>query len=360
MYILLADLHLGAGDDLEDFLNWGTDLAGPASHLRLRARLELDELFARFLAVKMAQARSAGLLPTLLLLGEIVDIWQNRRPRERPRKTLERILAAHLSVTGALQDWLAAGGEIEFLLGAHDRPMANARAWAFLRDTFPGINASHAGKPRANYRNEAAGLYAEHGHRFDPHYRMTLPPRPQATCIGHEFVRRVLRPFEPLVPCIDKATCLADTIRLAQAELRPDLLREAFRALAAGIRQPSFLLHVLHPWLEGRLADWRRVAAREQRGMAGGVERLRSRTGECFPAHTRFIATAHTHTPGRTLDEDSGTEFLTPGTWKPAARFCEGHTPRVEQPLSYGQLVPDGMGGWEASVRSWAAEAESA
>ncbi|MBX3728118.1 MAG: hypothetical protein KF858_02950 [Candidatus Sumerlaeia bacterium] len=351
MFVIVSDLHLGVGDELEDFLLWGPDRSGPASHLRLRARLELDELFVRFLVTKMAQARSAGLLPTLVLLGDIFDLWPNQRRGESPRRTLERILSAHVAVRLGLQDWLAAGGEIEYIVGAHDRPALHARAWALLRDTFPGLNASAAGKPRTWYANTAVGLHAEHGHRFDPHYRLGAHARPDASCLGREIARRVLAPVEPMLPWVDKAVRVADVVRILQADADGALRREVYRALAAVVRAPSFVLAVLAPWLDGAPADWRRLAGREEAARRRALGRLLT------PGRApRFVATGHTHLPERTLAE-RGPEYLNPGAWKPTLFFPEGRPPVIEQRLGYGQLIPDGAGGWEASVHSWADEA---
>ncbi|MDK2972285.1 MAG: hypothetical protein PWP23_2040 [Candidatus Sumerlaeota bacterium] len=352
MFVIVSDLHLGCGDELEDFLRWGEERSGPPTHLRLRARLELDELFARFLVLKMAHARSAGLLPTLILLGDIFDFWQTQRRRERPHRTLERLLSAHVGVRVALQDWLAAGGDVEFVAGAHDRPVLDTRAWAFLRDTFPGINASNGGKPRLTYVNEAVGLHAEHGSRLSPYHRMGTRWTPSATCTGREIVRRVLAPLEPMLPWVDKAVRVADVVRLLQADADASLRREAFRALAGGLRASSFLLRVLAPWLEGGLADWHRLADREEAAGKLGLRRLQAL------GHRRFVATGHTHAAHRVL-KPGAPELLSPGAWKPTLRFDDGQTPRIEQPLGYVQLIPDGAGGWESSVHAWADEAEN-
>ncbi|MBI5155177.1 hypothetical protein HZA57_08065, partial [Candidatus Poribacteria bacterium] len=50
MFIILSDLHFGCGDALEDFLDWGTTLAGPSVAERAVAASRLDQALARLLA----------------------------------------------------------------------------------------------------------------------------------------------------------------------------------------------------------------------------------------------------------------------------------------------------------------------
>lgn len=362
MIVIVSDLHLGCGDELEDFLLWGGEPAGPAAHLRVGARLELDALFARLLAAKMAHALGAGLLPTLVLLGDTFDLWQVQRPRERPHKALGRILSAHAEVVAALHDWIAAGGRVELVIGSHDQPLVDARAWSLLREAVPGVNASRGGRPAHAYTDEATGLYAEHGHLWHPAYRPRRLDLANATCTAREFVRRVLNAFEPLVPWIDKGATIAEIVRIAQATLAPGRRREAFRLLARGLRATSFLLRVLRPWADGRPADWRELAERENAAFDWNLRRaIAPRPGGTsgpLPAHPRFFAAGHTHHPARRTTRH-GVEYLNPGAWKPVAIFEDDRAPAIVQPLPYAQIIPDGSGAWEASVRSWKEEGKA-
>lgn len=356
MLVILSDLHLGCGDELEDFLLWGDKPEGPAPHLRLRARLELGEIFAKFLATKMAHATGAGLLPTLILLGDTFDLWQTQRPRERPHRALERILAAHIEVFAGMNRWTRAGGRIELIIGAHDQPIIDRRAWSLLREAIPGINPSHGGRPTHYLADENVGLYAEHGHLWDPYYRLRRLDRPDAGCAARDIIRNVVNVLEPLVPLIDKAALLSDVIRIAQSMLKPEHLREAFRLLARVLRSSSAIIETLAPWLEGRAADWRPIAEREnrlyRRGLTRAVSPRHGATIGPLPSQPRIFLSGHTHQPTRRTTA-RGIEYINPGSWKPVLRLDEGRQPEVTQTLPYAQVIPDGTGAWEPSLRHW-------
>lgn len=351
MLILLSDLQLGAGDELEDFLLWGPDHPGPEPHLRVRARVEMDKLFAALLAVKLAQAKAAGIVPALVLLGNTFNLWQVQRPSESPRHALGRILGVHAEFTASLGGWLRAGGRLDLVLGPRDQPLVNARAWGMLRGVLPGINASLGGRPVHAWSSEEHGLYALPGGQHDPFFRLRNRQRPSATCIGREFLRRVTTVFEPVLPWIDKASTISGMVRLAQAGLPPALRREAFDRLASAVRWPSWLLHTLDPWRRGAMADWTAIRAREQATRKRAMRRL-----SCEAGTWRWLATPPAPGDPRRRQPSRGPEILSPGPWHPVLQEDGIHTPRMHQPMGYVQLVPDGAGAWEASVHDWALE----
>ncbi|MEQ8819759.1 MAG: hypothetical protein RLY93_05900 [Sumerlaeia bacterium] len=362
MLLVVSDLHLGDGGSLEDFLWWGPRPEGPRGRIaRAAARDRLDGAFARFLAVKAEQARACGLVPRLLLLGDVFDLWQAQRPRERPAGALHRILEAHPRWVAGLRQWSAAGGQIDYVLGNHDQPMVDPRAWALLREVLPTVNARYGGGWRHGLADEALGLYAEHGHRWDPFNRVRALENPAANPAGRVIVRRFVNAFEPQFPWIDKGETVADTIRLAQAALGGEGLRFGWERLRQALRGDHGLVRAVEPWREEEAAaDWQALAGREIAAMNRGVRQalspLRGATTEPLPSHLRFFLTGHTHHALRAR-AGAGPERLNTGTWRPVAILENDHQPpAMRQPLTYVQILPDGSGGWEASVRSWARE----
>ncbi len=361
MLITISDLHWGAGDALDDFLWWGGNPNGPAPSERAAALERQDTLFAMFLETKMAAAKSAGLRPTLLLLGDTFDFWQVQRRREPPTEALERILTAHVHAFSALRTWMGDGGRIELVVGNHDQPLVDANAWAVLAELLPGINARSNGQPAHYFSDEATGLYAEHGHRWDPHNRIRHLGNPDSSCQGYWIVRHIVNELEPTMPWIDKTTDgIGNIIRVAQMVMTPDARRRAFRGLARALRGPSFIKRVLDPWKDGRSADWRELANRELAMMNNGIERATmprpgGTTGP-LPMNFRYFASGHTHEALRVQTRHAVERFNT-GTWRPLLTGTGQHL-RMIQPLHYAQLIPDGAGDWELSLRSWAEEAK--
>ena len=357
MLLILSDLHLGCGDEREDFLLWGDRPEGPALHARAEATARLDRLFAEFLRHKLAAAGAAGLVPALLLLGDTFDLWQVQNPRESAAAALGRILTAHVEVVAALRDWIGAGAEVDLVVGNHDQPLVDPEAWALLAEVLPELHRRGAGRPVHHFADEATGLYAEHGNRWDPHNRIRRLDKPDASCIGREVVRRIVNRFEPMVPWIDKGSGLADVVRIAQRTLEPEFLAEAFRTLLPAVRPASWIARALHPWKRrGGQADWERLALRELAAMNRGIDRALSPRPEGttgpLPANCRFFASGHTHQALR-VQARSGIERFNPGTWRPFALLEEGRPVVMTQPLTYGELLPDGAGGWQLAVRPW-------
>ncbi|MCB2156525.1 hypothetical protein KQI84_16740 [bacterium] len=356
MLLIVSDLHLGCGDEREDFLLWGDRPQGPKLRARAAATARLDRLFAEFLRLKMAHAGAAGLVPTLLLLGDTFDLWQVQEPRESPRDALERILTFHTDWVVGMREWIRTGGEIHLVVGNHDQPIVHPDAWNLLSEILPSLNRRIGGKPTHYFADEAIGLYAEHGHRWDPHNRIRRLDNPDASCIGREVVRRLVNRVEHIVPWIDKGAGVADVIRIAQSVLDPDLLDEAFRALAPAVRHTSLLARLLHPWKKRRReADWQALARRELAAMNRGIDRAlaprpEGTTGP-LPANCRFFASGHTHQAMRAQSRGN-IERFNPGTWRPFALIEDNSPVVMTQPLTYAELLPDGIGGWELAVRS--------
>lgn len=359
MILILSDLHLGDGGPLEDFLLWGPAAAGPID--RAAAREALDASFARLLATRRAHAAAAAIeRPRLVLLGDTFDLWQAQRRGEPPRRALARVLEAHPAFESALRGWLDSGARLDLVVGNHDQPLVHPDAWSLLAARLPGLNASGGGGPAHSLRDEAAGLYAEHGHRWDPWNRVRRLDKHDADPAGRRVVRRLVNRLEPAHPWIDKAGGVAETLALVQDALLARAIparwwREALRAIGGARR----LAVAASPWARRRPADFEPLRRDELRAMNRGIARAtapapRGTTGP-LPARLRFFASGHTHEPLRAA-ASGGAERLNPGAWKP--RITRGPDGRMSasQDLPYLMLAPDGDGGHEASLRRWAQE----
>lgn len=333
-FLFLSDLHLGAGDALEDFLFWGDLAAGPAgAEARREAVGRLDAALGRFLA---AQAADPVGEPHLVLLGDTFDLWQVQRRRESAARALERILSAHAGAVAGLRAWRGAGGAITLVVGNHDQPLVDPAAWGLLTEVIPGLNASVGGRPVHFLSLGGVGLYAEHGHQWDPLNRLRRLDLPQADCVGRRFVRTVVNTLEPVFPLLDKGKDFGDFLRqLWQAgsgegvplwqEVAGHLVRLAGRSAGpAGV-----LAEELGRWLTSpRLTpNFARVAASQRAQCSARLRRvLAGRPGAAtgsLPAGFRFLLSGHTHEAFH--HRHGAVEHLNPGTWRPTICF-EGDT----------------------------------
>jgi UDP-2,3-diacylglucosamine pyrophosphatase LpxH len=364
-YVIVSDLHLGAGDEREDFLAWGERTQGPPPSQRAAASARLDAAFTRFLAAQRDAAHEAGLVPHLLLLGDVVDLWQVRRAGEPWAFALIRILQAHPGFVAAVRGWIAAGGMVTWVVGNHDQPVVDPAAWALVQEIFSTINGHAGGAPVHHFADPDAGLYAEHGHQWDPFNRLVKLQKPDADCLGFRIVRLLVNQLEPHFPLIDKGTDVAALLELAWEagkrvtipgfeELAPQVVRWIGRAS----RPAGALLHELERFLSARTRpDFRRVGVEYDqaslRGMGRALEGKVDALIGALPGNFRFLASGHTHRAElrevRTRRHGS-VMVLNPGTWRPVARVerRDGHASLqvVQQP---GAVVLSPAGGaWEA------------
>lgn len=353
MFVIVSDLHLGCGDAREDFLLWGDKPEGPSPADRPAAVAALESRFARFLARQMARAQAAGWTPTLLLLGDTFELWQVRQPNEAPARALERILSAHPAWVTALRAWTQLGGALELVVGNHDQPVVDPEAWALLTEVFPTLNASRDRKAAHFFADAASGLYAEHGHRWDPYNRIKRLDRADASCAGREVVRTIANPLEPMVPWIDKAANTSDLIRIAEKHLAPSARSAAYAIIKRLARNASSVLEALLPWRDGREAKLDDLSAREVERLSRSIERAlaprpRGTTGP-VPVPLRFLVSGHTHEAlhARTRHHS---ERLNPGTWRPLALIEEDGSILMTQTQQAVVVAPDERGGWRASL----------
>jgi UDP-2,3-diacylglucosamine pyrophosphatase LpxH len=349
-HVIVGDLHLGAADFQEDFLVWGPEAAGPPLAERPAAVGELDHRFARFLEHHARVARHRNLRPHLLLLGDVMDLWQVRRHGESVREAVRRVLEAHVVWLTALRQWAAGGGAITWVIGNHDQPLVDPEAWGLLMELLPSLNGWSSGAPTHWFADPEAGLYAEHGHQWDPFNRILKLSKPDATCLGYRVVRLLVNELEHLIPLIDKGADLCDILELALEAEGGGELRKVARLAGRLSRPVCSLLRELRDWEAGcRAPDFQRVSqdrhAALGRALRRAAEGRRGATIGPVPDGLRFIASGHTHEPGiapiRTRRRGVLVSNLNPGTWRPV------YTPsarRVVQRPTGIILAPDPQG----------------
>ena len=191
--LIVSDLHLGAGDRLDDF--------------------EADAELAAFIRSHAISAE-----PTeLILAGDTFEFLQVRLPDmsdyewsgSAAERRLEVILAAHPEPIAALREFVAqAENQLTLLIGNHDFELHYAAAKARLRQAL-GLAE---GDPRLRFglTYTGGGIYVDHGMQFDPWNRFANVSgisEPFEVVRGTRMVKEVINPLEddPLdaAPLID-------------------------------------------------------------------------------------------------------------------------------------------------------------
>ncbi len=366
-HFIVSDLHLGAGDALEDFLVWGRRKNGPSAARRQAAIEALGREFFAFTSHCIAASAARGEMPHLLLLGDTFDLWQVRRAREKPAAALRRILVAHAHVVAGLRAVLGARGRLTVVIGNHDQPLVDGAVWGLLSEVLPGVNSLCGGGPVHWFADETSGLYAEHGHQWDPFNRIRALTRPDADCAGRRIVRVVVNRLEPMLPLLDKGATMGELLeelwRAGEGE-GPILWREVAGHLTRIIGRAAGPVRAAHEQLRRYLSDekttpdFAKVSERELAVMDKALRRAIApkpggTTGP-LPGNFRFLASGHTHQPLQATVESGGRAVtrLNPGTWRPVL-VRDGKGRRVvRQTLSYIELSP-ASGEHRAALRYW-------
>jgi UDP-2,3-diacylglucosamine pyrophosphatase LpxH len=353
-YLILSDLHLGAGGPLEDFLLWGPEPDGPSEANRAERADRLGMIFFRFLQQQREEAIQRGAKPHLLLLGDVLDIWQARRHRQPTERAVSDILSAHTGVVAAIRQWIAAGHPVTWVLGNHDQPLLAPKPWALLREIFPTLNDTVGGAPCHRYVDPSLGLVAEHGHQWDPLNRFRDLTKPNAGCVGRRIVEHLVNNIEPLFPLIDKGADLGVLVELllhaaegnrlpALDHLVPDIMHLVSRNGRPALR----LIRGFHRALRGILSGCEGVsttlrAFRLERNYTIGSSAWRALSAE----GVRTLVCGHTHDVcvEETVGEDGQSRWLAnSGTWRPQVhrREADGQW-EVIQPLSAIRVEGEG------------------
>jgi len=191
--VIISDLHIGAGDRLDDF--------------------DADAELSAFIRSYVARAE-----PTeLILAGDTFEFLQVRLPDlsdfewsgEAAAYRLSAILAAHSAPIEALKVFLEQpGSQLTVLIGNHDFELHYAQAKARLREAL-GLAESDP-RLRFGLTYSGGGVYIDHGMQFDPWNRFTnvaCISEPFEVVRGTRMVKEVINPLEDdqieLAPLID-------------------------------------------------------------------------------------------------------------------------------------------------------------
>jgi UDP-2,3-diacylglucosamine pyrophosphatase LpxH len=191
--VIISDLHMGAGDRLDDF--------------------DADSELSAFI-----RSYVGGREPTeLILAGDTFEFLQVRLPDlsdfewsgEAAARRLGAILAAHTEPTTALRAFLdQPGSQLTVLIGNHDFELHYAKAKARLYEAL-GL-AEGDRRLRFGLTYSGGGVYIDHGMQFDPWNRFTnvaCISEPFEVVRGTRIVKEVINPLEDdqieLAPLID-------------------------------------------------------------------------------------------------------------------------------------------------------------
>ncbi len=366
MFVFVADLRLGTADEREDFLDWGSALHGPEAHLRVEATARLDRLFLEFVRWKLASAATKGVLPTLVLLGNTFDFWQTRQRREAPADCLTRILSVHLEFTVAIREWMAAGGEVSLVIGSRDQALVEPSAWERLMEIFPQLNLHTQGRWTHYFTQNEAGLYAEHGGRWNPFCRTRDLTKWNAQCSAAQLVQELGRRLEPRFPWLDKVESFGELMRWLNVLLEGPQQRFYAELIQRLLRKRSAMSRTIAPWLNGKPVGWQSLADREAHSFHQGILSVRRKSTRPTQApHTvKFLAHGHSRIPSIQQPTPRGPIVLCPGTWCPTVTGSP-EAPKMEQPLPYVELhAPteelQPQGPWQATLGHWRTERQKA
>jgi UDP-2,3-diacylglucosamine pyrophosphatase LpxH len=191
--VIISDLHMGAGDRLDDF--------------------DADAELSIFIRTYVA-----GAAPTeLILAGDTFEFLQVRLPGlsdfewsgEAAAQRLGAILTAHTRPIAALRGFLdQPGNQLTVLIGNHDFELHYAKAKARLREAL-GL-AEGDRRLRFGLTYSGGGVYIDHGMQFDPWNRfanVACISEPFEVVRGTRMVKEVINPLEDdqieLAPLID-------------------------------------------------------------------------------------------------------------------------------------------------------------
>lgn len=202
--IVVSDLHLGAADELEDFVP------------------ENQDAFVRFLKQQSADHKSKKI--DLVILGDFVDIWQVATEREKHAqnskdistainidweiKRTREIVEKHSATFSTLRSFLETNPDrfrIIIVAGNHDHSLIHADVKEVVRHAISGDDASLRKQINFHtyYDEPKLGIYAEHGNQFDENNDYTDYNVFGAEAPGYYFVRLFWNRLEMLQPNLD-------------------------------------------------------------------------------------------------------------------------------------------------------------
>ncbi len=202
--VFVSDLHLGTGDELEDFVP------------------ENEQAFCDF--VKQQSDNLTNQEVDLVLLGDSLDIWQVATEAEKhaeqsdqidisvdhqlEAKRVKEIIAAHPKTFAVLSDFVAKDASRRRIIcipGNHDHSLIHASVRTPIQDAITrGDNTLNSRIVFQNYYEDAdVGIYAEHGNQFDEDNDYDRFDLFGAESPGFFFVRLFWNRLEVLQPNLD-------------------------------------------------------------------------------------------------------------------------------------------------------------
>lgn len=203
--IFVSDLHLGRGDELDDFIQ------------------KNEAKFIRFLEHQSSNFHSFEV--DLVILGDFLDIWQVATPKEKKApdtkqidlsllnglesQRVQEIIDAHPKTFNALKAFLAvdpAKRRLVFVTGNHDHSLVNGQVKGVVRTAVTGGNTALAPRVVFGHYYDAPELstYAEHGNQFDVNNVYDHFLQFGEECPGFYFVRLFWNRLESLEPKLDE------------------------------------------------------------------------------------------------------------------------------------------------------------
>jgi len=202
--IFISDLHLGRGDELDDFL------PNEGSFIRF-----LEKQSTRFLTWET----------DLVILGDFLDLWQVAKDSEkRALKTTkidlavlgtlegdraQQIIQAHPVTFTALKVFLAAEPgkrRLVIVTGNHDHSLVNPQIQKAILAAVTGGEPGLATRVvfRPYYDDPEFSAYGEHGNQYDENNEYDKFGQFGAECPGFYFVRLFLNRLEHYEPRVDE------------------------------------------------------------------------------------------------------------------------------------------------------------
>ena len=408
MKAFVSDLHIGAGDALDDFYLIDPDQPPEGRLIPRRSRIErMHRQFSLFIEWLHDTATQRGVEPELILLGDIFDLLQIE-PFEKPASSkIDRIFTAHSPVFKALNSFAVKGGQVTYVAGNHDHPIFSSGLQKTLIEHFPFLAAGDGPCVRTHYRDDTIGIYAEHGNQIDPFNRFDRFGDGKEMSLGSWIVINLVNRFEARYPLIDNIQGTRETIwyavrhltEVVSPEKRDRLLRtleekagthEQFLShlteqiwelffkhgsstlktrfielvreneshlrtlltprtsliacLASLVSPRSHPLRSFHKQQDRALVTWAKKVAGGRKGFTLGT----------VPKNVEFLITGHTH---RRMKKTLGKiTYLNTGCWRPVAIPYGRNHFRLTQSLDVALLNESRGGEWTSRLISFEKE----
>lgn len=407
MKVFLSDLHLGCGDELEDFILWDKKDMPLVKNDRdiHQGILEIHKAFSQFIDYVLNLGKKCGVKPEIVFLGDTFDLLQVLPEQRTNPQKIDLIAKVHKSFFESLIRFHENGGSVRLIVGNHDHDLLYPVLFDRLLSYLPFLNNISGGKPSLYYHDPEAGIYAEHGNQFDVLNAFNKPFDPDEWPIGSELLLQLVNPLERLCPVIDNLSVresLWFAVRhipriLTMAHRKDLLLLKAVEEISRENRLKHlayFLIHQIMPGSDASILNmlWKLLYANEEilrkaaapkhflRGIlytfatvgrnplrifqellfdrltdaARKIVRGEKKASIGKPSQPPdFVIFGHTHRPcGKRVAP--GRRYINTGSWKMKAVPRGRLSIRVEQTLDFALAYQTKKKKWRISVNSWA------